>query len=425
MLTIVRLTGILALGGEDMSYKLFICLVLGAQILFARDAFICVTNSHEEVSNYYESFELGAGYTIYITEGKHSTCEKILKIKQSRDLYFVEGKLSGLGEPIFKVYDKGIYKLNKGELKTVKDPLIFIKPLDFSNSKDRRRKSSFKVTTTQKKYTSLDRDRLLKYLREISGEARITINDESLFLKNRSTPAGRKLTQSFLKEFFEKLGFETKVQCFKAGYFGRKGCNIEATVRGTASDKFFAVGAHFDSATENCADDNGSGISTLMSVAMMLSKSPPDIGVKLVAFDLEEVGILGSKAYVKAALNEGVEFLGAFIVDTMGYDSNSDGKMHVIDCNRKDSTALAKLMVDSIGELNYGLKVVDKCTNRSDHSSFWNRNIPAFIASENFFGGDANKCYHKKCDTISNMNLGYFYEIADSFSMAVFKAVNN
>ena len=53
-----------------------------------------------------------------------------------------------------------------------------------------------------------------------------------------------------------------------------------------------------------------------------------------------------------------------------------------------------------------------QCTNRSDHASFWNKNIPATIVSESFFGNDGNRCYHQKCDTISLINVPYMTKIA-------------
>lgn len=60
------------------------------------------------------------------------------------------------------------------------------------------------------------------------------------------------------------------------------------------------VGAHYD-AWAGGAHDNGSGVALLVALAARLAQEPPRCGVRCVFFDAEELGMLGSRAYVAQA----------------------------------------------------------------------------------------------------------------------------
>jgi hypothetical protein len=92
----------------------------------------------------------------------------------------------------------------------------------------------------------------------------------------------------------------------------------------------------------------------------------------------------------------------------MGFNGRKDGAFHVIDCSRPESIFLGQEIRNSISSLGLPLSIVKTCTDRSDHASFWRNNIPAVVISENFFGGDADPCYHAKCDVMDD-RLNYEY----------------
>jgi Zn-dependent M28 family amino/carboxypeptidase len=98
--------------------------------------------------------------------------------------------------------------------------------------------------------------------------------------------------------------------------------------------------------------------------------------------------------------------------DMIGYDNNGDFAYHAMDCDRADSKPLTRVIDELNTNLSLGMKKVSACTNRSDHASFWNKNIPALILSENFFGGESNPCYHQKCDTTDKINKEYMLKLA-------------
>jgi len=83
------------------------------------------------------------------------------------------------------------------------------------------------------------------------------------------------------------------------------GVNLVARIEGTSSsDKVLVVSAHYDhlgvknGKIYNGADDNASGVAGLLAVAEAFKAKPPRHTVLIVAFDAEESGLRGAKAFV-------------------------------------------------------------------------------------------------------------------------------
>jgi aminopeptidase YwaD len=78
----------------------------------------------------------------------------------------------------------------------------------------------------------------------------------------------------------------------------KTGRNIIATKRGT-SDQIVVLGAHYDSVEETAgANDNASGVAVLLELAQTLSRKAIKPTLVFIAFDAEEVGLVGSRHYV-------------------------------------------------------------------------------------------------------------------------------
>ena len=75
------------------------------------------------------------------------------------------------------------------------------------------------------------------------------------------------------------------------------------------------------------SDDNGAGTIANLAIAKALRNYDLDFNVLFVAFDLEEKGLLGSKAYVnKLAKENKLSNIAAVInIEMLGYDSDNDG----------------------------------------------------------------------------------------------------
>lgn len=67
-------------------------------------------------------------------------------------------------------------------------------------------------------------------------------------------------------------------------------------------DEVVLIGAHFDAVPgAPGADDNGTGTAALLEMARVLKDRPTKRTIRLVFFNLEEAGLIGSSAYVKSA----------------------------------------------------------------------------------------------------------------------------
>ena len=173
------------------------------------------------------------------------------------------------------------------------------------------------------------------------------------------------------------------------------------------------VSSHLDSMKNAGADDNGSGTIAALMIATALKDVALDYSIKFIAFDQEENGLVGSGAYVGDMSSAGQlkEVIGVLNLDVVGYDSDNDGRIHLIDCNENSSSQLAGIATAVLAKKQLPLTIEPYCTNRSDHASFWKYDVPAILLSENYFKGDPNPCMHKACDTMSNINVDYMTAI--------------
>lgn len=190
--------------------------------------------------------------------------------------------------------------------------------------------------------------------------------------------------------------------------------------KGALAEEYVVVGAHYDHvgmggagslapgtvAIHNGADDNGSGTTTLLEVARHLSldKSESRRGIIFIAFSGEEKGLLGSKHYVRSPrwpLEKTVTMVNMDMVGRL-----TDGGLTVY------GTGTAEGFDPLMDKLNETSKFkLDKQAagfGPSDHSSFYEFNIPVF----HFFTGLHND-YHRPSDDFDKINFEGMQQIAD------------
>lgn len=219
---------------------------------------------------------------------------------------------------------------------------------------------------------------------------------------NRRSTENLDVTREFLKSEYEKIGFEVSYHQFGGGK------NFVAEKKGSLDpQKVLILSSHIDTVKCKGANDNGTGTIGLLAVAQELAKNNYGYTVRVLGFDKEETGLNGSDAYV-ATLTDKSSIIGNINFEMMGVNKRKDGGFHVIDCSKATSMVLSQEIKTSIANLGLPLTVVKACTDRSDHASFWRYKLPAVVISENFFGGDADPCYHAKCDIVDE-RLDYTY----------------
>jgi hypothetical protein len=103
----------------------------------------------------------------------------------------------------------------------------------------------------------------------------------------------------YIASEFQAIGLETRMQ----EYSGPHHRNVVGVLP-SSSGKYILLGAHYDhvgtwfGTVYNGADDNASGVSALIEIGRMLAGKHLEYGLILVAFDAEEWGLYGSKAFL-------------------------------------------------------------------------------------------------------------------------------
>lgn len=134
------------------------------------------------------------------------------------------------------------------------------------------------------------------------------------------TQPGNRKAIEYLASTLKGWGYEPELQWFEPRP-GVRTANVIATLKGTADPELvYVVSSHFDSVERGPgADDNTSGTSMLLETARILKDTPFPATVVFAFFTGEEAGLLGSREYVRRAVEGGVKIVGALNNDMMGY----------------------------------------------------------------------------------------------------------
>jgi Peptidase family M28 len=149
-------------------------------------------------------------------------------------------------------------------------------------------------------------------------DAQRLLSDLEALTFNRYTDADREKTRQYISRSLEKSGWAVQEQPFEGG------ANLYAERAGTepnAGD--ILLGAHYDSVERSPgADDNATSVSVLLESARLLNTPTPRT-LKLLFFDLEELGLLGSQAFATDPAQQKNlttdRLKGAVILDMVGY----------------------------------------------------------------------------------------------------------
>jgi Zn-dependent M28 family amino/carboxypeptidase len=263
-------------------------------------------------------------------------------------------------------------------------------------------------------------------------------------------------TEDYISKTFKKFGwkaerqeYETRARVAPGVYQDLSGVNVVATKRGKSADRIIIVGAHYDTVDNTPgADDNGTGIAALLELARVLGKHTYNKTLVLVAFDMEEIGLLGSKVFVQKLPSDAV-VEGAIVFDAIGYFDEKENSQRIpsglsllyrqqagwVKRNRfrgnfiavihnGKSKKLASLFAGANQSLGESIPLVFmrdpldlpalgpvlrrlfpalKDLLRSDHVHFWRAKLPAIqlTDSANF----RNSNYHRPTDVIDTINF--------------------
>lgn len=202
------------------------------------------------------------------------------------------------------------------------------------------------------------------------------------------------------------------------------------------------IAAHYDGVPGTSgADDNATGVAVLLELARKFAAEPAKYPLRLVAFDMEEYGLLGSAEYA-ALLHEQRQPLRLMIsLEMLGYRDFTPGSQRypspVLERfypNQGDFIALIGNL-RTIGDLirmshhirqvgissqwlpvpNRGLIVPQ--TRLSDHAPFWDLGYPAMMVTDTAFL--RNPHYHKSSDAIATLDLDFLTGVCEGLEVAI------
>ena len=232
---------------------------------------------------------------------------------------------------------------------------------------------------------------------------------------------GNFIAVSFIKKEFESYGLETHLQKFTYTFRWRVGLirwrtveietmNVIGVLKGT-SDKHVVIGAHMDHLgvdgdgdAYNGADDNASGTTAILELAEAFGKSDarPKDTIVFIAFNAEELGLLGSKHYVSDPLLPLDDCKLMINLDMVGRLRGT-----TVTAQGGNLSKSVTQLVDKLDD-NYPFDVnITVPGNRSDHAPFnWN-GVPVL-----FFHTGTHPQYHRTTDDPDLINYEGLVNIA-------------
>ncbi|MEM9149820.1 MAG: M28 family peptidase [Cyanobacteria bacterium P01_F01_bin.3] len=305
--------------------------------------------------------------------------------------------------------------------------------------------------------STVDSDRLMTHVNAVS--------------QPRATTAQKEPIRRYIREQLTAYGLSPIEQRYahpETGAPDTGGINVIGTLPGTDPNAgILILGAHYDSAEGSPgADDNGSGVATLLEAARLFSPltqaganasdniaaSPFPKTLKLVFFDQEErqpdgTGLLGSLAFTQNPVNMS-DVEGAIILDMIGYACRTTGCQSypqglplpsvpdtgdfLAVLGLSDHTDLIGAFMGS-AQSNWPQVIslpIPKTTlrlfpdlKRSDHAPFWEKDIPAVFVTDTANFRNAN--YHTARDLPTTLDVSFFRGSAQHVVNATITMLSN
>lgn len=261
------------------------------------------------------------------------------------------------------------------------------------------------------------------------------------FEGRRTGTAGSRKAQAFIEARFRELGLEPVGASYRQPFsFTRaslrgllsssrpfrteypSATNVLAQVRGTREpDRYLVVSAHYDHLGVRegrlyaGADDNASGVAALLSLAAYFAQHPPAHSILFAAFDAEELGLRGAKAFLEAP-----PVPRAQLVANLNLDMVSRNDAHRIFVAGTHQNPALRPLVERAAQRRsldvflghdrpmFLAGTVEDWTDLSDHGAFHARGIP-FL----YVGVEDHADYHAPTDTAERIDPIFFGEVGE------------
>lgn len=244
------------------------------------------------------------------------------------------------------------------------------------------------------------------------------------------SPGGAK-ARAFVIERFKAVGLKPFGASFESPFTftggrgaaaaERQGINVIGQITGTREpNRYIVISAHYDhigvrsGVTFNGADDNASGTAALLALAEYFVKYPPAHSLIFAAFDAEESGLRGARAFVAKPPVDAASLFINLNMDMIGRDANN--LLYVVGTTsqpalkpvieRVAASAAVKL---AMGHDDPAKKDIEDWTNSSDHAPFCQAKIPCL-----YFGVEDFENHHKATDKYDTMTHDFYVRVVET-----------
>lgn len=204
----------------------------------------------------------------------------------------------------------------------------------------------------------------------------------------------------------------------------------------------YIVDGHFDCVTNGPgADDNGSAVIGVLEAARILSQHDFKKTIRFIGFDIEELGLRGSQAYVADGILPGENIGGVLNFEMIGYFTNRKNTQNfpngfnqlfpaayaavasdtfrgnfITNVADGQSSTLKQKFDDCAAAYVPGLRVISFVSpgfvpdlRRSDHAPFWDAGMPALMLTD---GAEfRNPNYHTATDVSDSLDFGFIQKV--------------
>lgn len=215
--------------------------------------------------------------------------------------------------------------------------------------------------------------------------------------------------------------------------------NIVAMTEGfddKLKNEYIVVGAHYDHlgmggngsgsrmpdtvAVHNGADDNASGVAGVLELMRLVenAKQKPKRSIIWVFFTAEEMGLLGSKEFVKNPPIELEKIKAMINLDMIGRMNDTTPRLSI---SGTGTGNVFEHLLDSLSQhAPFKINQNPNGNGPSDHASFYGKNIPVL-----FLNSGIHTDYHTPFDDREKINYQLMAQIIDFTDQLIYSIANN
>ena len=205
-------------------------------------------------------------------------------------------------------------------------------------------------------------DRAWTDLRQLTGEEPICTHDGCYTITNRRTGSeGLQWAKDYVHEELVSLGYSVEVLDWSREGFTDQNLIARKPGRFSPDEEIYFI-AHMDGVYPSgavhspAADDNASGVVSILELARILSSYTFNHTVVLFFSTGEEPGALGVESYVDQLSSAELSAINYIVnVDMIGYDANQDGVMELWAGDHPPSLVFAQELSEIINDYQLNL----------------------------------------------------------------------